>query len=106
MAAPTFDNLTGLLGRVPDFTQGTAVLEVVAAMARSYTRGQGFTAGEPDDAIRAVILTAAARLLTDTSQIVASEQMGPFVTQYAGDHSVQWSSAELAVLNGYRVRAM
>lgn len=106
MAAPIENDLAAFVGREIDAGQATAVLGVVSAMASSYTRGQGFTAGEPNSDVRAVILSASARLLADTSQIVASEQMGPFVTQYAGDHTVQWSTAELSVLNRYRLRAL
>lgn len=105
MAAPTAADLSAFTGQELSADQANAVIQVVTALASAYTRGRGFTAGEPNSDIRAVILTAAARLFTDTSQIVQSQQMGPFVTQYAGDHSVQWSTAELYVLNRYRVRA-
>lgn len=105
MAAPTADDLSAFVGQELNSDQATAVISVVTALAAAYTRGQGFTAGEPDDSIRAVILSASARMITDTSQIKTAEQMGPFVTQYAGNHAAQWSTAELTVLNGYRVRA-
>jgi hypothetical protein len=105
VAAPTADDLSAFVGQELNADQANAVVSVVTALASAYTRGQGFTAGEPDSNIRAVILSASARLVADTSQIVQSQQMGPFVTQYSGDHSVQWSTAELYVLNRYRVRA-
>jgi len=105
MAAPTADDLSAFVGREVDAGQANAVLGIVSAMASGYTRGQGFASGDPAPDVKAVILSASARLLADTSQIIQSEQMGPFVTQYVGDHAVQWSTAELYVLNRYRVMA-
>lgn len=105
MAAPTDADLSAFVGQELNADQANAVIAVVTALASAYTRGQGFTAGEPDSPVRAVILSASARMITDTSQIKTSEQMGPFVVQYNGNHAVQWSTAELQVLNGYRVRA-
>lgn len=84
--------------------QANAVIQVVTALASAYTRGQGFSAGEPNDDVRAAILSAAARLLRDPSQIVSSESMGPFSVSYRAGFD-GWSVAELAALNRYRVRA-
>ena len=105
MAAPTASDLSAFTGQQLNADQANAVISVATALASAYTRGQGFTAGEPASPVRAVILSASARMIADTSQIKTSEQMGPFVVQYAGNHAVQWSTAELTVLNGYRARA-
>lgn len=104
MAAPTTDDLGAFLGREIDAGQATAVLGIVSAMAAGYTRGQGFTEGEPGPDVRAVILSASARLIADTSQITSEEAMGPFSVSYRAGFD-GWSAAELAVLNRYRVRA-
>lgn len=63
MAAPTVSDLGALTGRTVSEEQGTAVLSIATAMASAYTRGPGFTDGVPNDEIRAVILTASARLI-------------------------------------------
>ncbi len=97
------DDLTALAGREVILDQGIAVIRVVASMASAYTRGRGFTDGEPHDDVRAVILSAAARLYADTSQVTTDESMGPFrVSRTPFDG---WSTAELFVLDRYRQRA-
>jgi hypothetical protein len=93
------------VGRELNAGQADAVISVVTALASAYTRGQGFTAGEPNSSdIRAVILSASARLITDTSQITADRAMGPFSVSYRTGFD-GWSTAELYVLNRYRERA-
>lgn len=105
MAAPTPQDLSVFIGRQVDSGQAEAVLTIVSALATSYTRGNGFSQlGEPNGDIRAVIMTAAARLLTDPSQNLTDRQMGPFRVSYRQDGS-SWTTAELAVLNRYRERA-
>ena len=79
-------------------------LTTVTALARSYTRGQGFG---PDRAvaedIAAVILVAGARYVNNPENLKREELDGYSVTpsQFVG-----WSLVELAVLNRYRVRAL
>lgn len=104
MGAPTADDLSAFIGQTVNADQADAVISVVAALASAYTRGKGFTAGEPDNAVRAVILSASARLIADTSQIKSGEQMGPFQVSYRAGFD-GWSTAELATLNRYRERA-
>ena len=105
MAAPNPDDLSAFMDRHQvDWDQAEAALTIVSAMASAYTRGRGFVDGVPGDDVRAVILSAAARLLTDPGQITERQEMGPFRVAYA-DHTVSWSTAELSVLNRYRVRA-
>ena len=98
---PTAAELSDLLGYPVNAAQAAAVIAIVTSMASAYTRGEGFTDGEPNDDVRAVILSAAARLVTNPSQ-VESESMGPF-SRTGG--FTGWSTAELATLNRYRVRA-
>jgi hypothetical protein len=85
--------------------RGAAELEVITALAKSYTRGEGFDSdGNPGPDIRAVILMATARLHAHPGQIRYGETKGPESVNF-GDGFVGWSLAELAVLNRYRVRA-
>lgn len=102
MPALTSDDLAEFLGVKVDYDQAESILRVVAAMASSYTRGEGFTGGQPEPDLRAVILTASARLLRDRG--VNSESMGPFQVSYRGGFE-GWTVAELAVLNRYRERS-
>lgn len=84
--------------------QGAAVLTIITAMASAYTRGQGFTAGAPNDEIRAVILTASARLISNATGLLYNQVEGPSQIQYSSAFS-GWTVAELLVLNRYRRRA-
>jgi hypothetical protein len=104
MTAPTYSDLGALLGRTVTPEQGAAVLQVVTAMARSYTRNVGFTDGEPNDEIRAVILSASARLLSNPRGLLIDETKGPESVSYRSVFS-GWTVAELFVLNRYRVTA-
>jgi hypothetical protein len=106
VAAPTSDDLAVFTGAGSDFNydQAEVVIQVVTALASAYTRGQGFANGEPKTDIRAVILSASARLMVDTTQIVEENKMGPFSITYR--HTDGWTVWELATLNRYRQRAM
>lgn len=101
------DNLSVFTGQPygdADYDKATAVIGVVAALAKSYTRGQGFTAGEAAEDIGAVILSASARLISDTSQNIQEQRQGPFSVSYR-EGFTGWTTAELSVLNRYRLRA-
>ena len=104
MAAPTPAELGALLGRAVTSEQGVAVLQVVTSMARAYTRDAGFTDGTPNDEIRAVILTAAARLLSNPRGLLMDETVGPESVSYRSAFT-GWTVAELFTLNRYRARA-
>ncbi|MCH5641438.1 hypothetical protein [Gordonia sp. ABSL49_1] len=77
---------------------------IVTAMAQAYTRGGGFTNGEPTDDVAAVITTATARLLTNPGQLDTDDSMGPMRVVIRGSFT-GWTLAELFVLNRYRKRA-
>lgn len=84
----------------------TTQLATVTLLARAYTRGHGFgyvdskhTNRLPNDEIRAVILTATARLVANPEQIAYSVGGVGFREGFHG-----WSLAELQVLNRYRPR--
>ncbi|KAA0083272.1 hypothetical protein CIW52_12615 [Mycolicibacterium sp. P9-64] len=104
MSAPTSEDLGALLGRDLDSGQAVQILAVVTAMASAYTRDIGFVDGVPNDGIRAVILTAAARLLSNPRGLLLDESHGPDAVSYRSAFT-GWSLAELFVLDRYRVRA-
>ncbi|BCO71430.1 hypothetical protein [Mycobacterium intracellulare] len=104
MAAPQVSDLAALTGTAISQEQGAAVLTIITAMASAYTRGQGFTAGVPNDEIRAVILTASARLVSNATGLTYSETEGPSAIEYSSAFS-GWTLGELFVLNRYRRRA-
>lgn len=105
MAAPTASDLGAFIGQDVNAEQAAAVIEIVTAKAKAYMRGRGWgTDGEPYRDVRAVILTASARLLTDPSQITAQHTMGPFSVSYRNGFD-SWTVSELYVLNRYRERA-
>lgn len=104
---PTADDLAQLLSPTleVDGDQAAAVVGIVTAMARAYTRGGGFAAGSPNEEIGAVILAAAARLLAHPRQVQMGEVIGPMsVTHGRGFDG--WTVAETYVLNRYRATAM
>lgn len=108
MAAPTYTDLADFLGRPVNEQQGQAVLGVVSAMAGAYTRNLGFDDdGIPNDDIRAVILSASARLVTPSanSQLDVSESHGPSSVRVSGA-PIAWSVSERFVLDRYRKKAM
>ena len=104
MSAPTHLELGALMGGTVSSEQGQAVLSIITAMASAYTRGQGFTAGVPNAEIRAVILAAAARLLSNPRGLLIDETEGPAAVSYRSAFT-GWTVAEGFVLNRYRVRA-
>lgn len=67
-----------------------------------YTRGRGFTAElEPSDGIRAVIISAAARSLSNPTGM---ERYRLDATDYRPGIYAGWTLPELAILHGYRKR--
>lgn len=99
---PTVSDLSALLGRPVSAEQGAAVLNVVTMAARAYVRGFGDNWSNPE--IDSVILSAAARLASNPSQLQRAEAIGP--------QSASWRSGfdgftvgELLTLSRYRVTA-
>lgn len=83
-----------------------AAIAQVTAMARAYTRGNGFVDyDEPNEDLAAVITTAAARLAANGAQLPTDDTTGPFSRSIRGGFT-GWTLAEQTVLNRYRVRAM
>lgn len=102
MAAVTGQDVADFLGRGSDTTLVALAGEhvtVITAMARAYTRGNGFETGDPADDLAAVITTATARLLANPDQL--AQDIGAFSVRggFTG-----WNLAETFVLNGYRRR--
>jgi hypothetical protein len=84
--------------------QGAEVLSTVTQLANAYTRGVGFTDGVPNADIAAVIKTAAARLISNPSQLATDNTVGQESTSLRGGWT-GWSIPELFALNRYRKRA-
>ena len=77
-----------------------AQVPVVVEYVRGYTRGRGFTGEAPAGPLRAVIVSGAARLVTNPEQ-VSHFTVGDYSerpAQLAG-----WTLAELGILRRYRV---
>ncbi|MGV9673566.1 hypothetical protein ACWDPV_23775 [Gordonia sp. NPDC003504] len=103
MGAPTGADIAAFLGQGDDLTLAALAdqhVTIVTAMARAYTRGQGFTDGEPADDIAAVITTATARLVANPEQINTTTGSVAVNGGFTG-----WTLAELFVLNRYRKKA-
>lgn len=104
MLYPTGQTVADFLGQGDDTALVALAgqhVRIVAALALSYTRGRGFTAGEPYEDVAAVIVTATARLVDNPEQYF-EKTVGPTSSRgnFAG-----WSLAEKFVLNRYRKRA-
>lgn len=105
MAAPTAADLQTLLGSTVSQEQATAVLAVITALVSGWTRGGGFTAGVPADDVRAVILTASARLLSNTTGLLYDEVEGPSQVSYRSAFN-GFTVAEQMCLDRYKVCAL
>ena len=77
-------------------------VQIVTALARSYTRGRGFDEFGAVDDVAAVITTATARLVDNPAQAVR-EKVG--AVEETHTPFLGWTLAETFVLNRYRVRA-
>lgn len=110
MSIPMYSDLRKLLGKPPVSVwpgddQADAVLVVVTAMAKAYTRGNGFDPdGVPNDELRAVILSAACRMIANPRGIDLAESIGPQSVSFRGAFT-GWTVAETFTLNRYRKRA-
>jgi hypothetical protein len=78
-------------------TQIASHVDVIAALAKSYTRGNGFTDGVPDETITKVIVSATARLVANPEQ--TETQVGTVVLR---SYFTGFSVIERLVLNEYR----
>ncbi|QUD84604.1 hypothetical protein J8M97_08500 [Gordonia polyisoprenivorans] len=101
--AVTGQTVAAFLGQGDDTTL-VALAEqhasIVTAMARAYTRGNGFNGADPNDEIAAVITTATARLVANPEQIPTTTGSVAVNGGFTG-----WTLAELFVLNRYRKKA-
>lgn len=103
--AVTAQQVADLIGRGDDTTLvalAGQVLPVVTAQIRAYTRGRGFSGDQPTPELEAVILTSAARAISNPEQLRA-EEVGDWSRTYQVTQG--WTLAEHAILGRYRVRA-
>jgi hypothetical protein len=107
-ALPTATDLLAFLGWEPDAqitVQAEAHLKAVTAQVRGYTRGVGFGeagSGFADEDVCAVVVSAAARSLSNPTQDRRAEA-GSFNS--APGSLASFSLLETLVLDGYRRRA-
>lgn len=104
MAAVTGAQVAAFLGQSDDVqlvALADQAAQVVTAMARAYTRDEGFAGAEPNDQIAAVITTAAARLVANPEQLATDVGSVSVRGGFTG-----WSLAELFVLNRFRRRSL
>lgn len=102
---PVAADVAQFLGRGDDddlVTLAGAHLPIVTEMVRAYTRGVGFTVGQPNDAVAAVIVSATARLSSnpDGTVTVAVDDYTTRKTVFEG-----FSIAERVILDGLRRKA-
>ncbi|MFV0432535.1 MAG: hypothetical protein ACK5LO_00925 [Leucobacter sp.] len=105
MALVTAHDVAVFLGRGDDtklVALADAHLPLVTEMARTYTRGVGFTDGIPNDALAAVITSATARL-ANNPELLQTEQIGDYSARYTTFQG--WSLIERQVLDAHRRRA-
>lgn len=98
--APRVAAIVGKQGDTEAVALATAQLPLVAEYVRGYTRGRGFEGDAPAGPLRAVIVSATARLATNPEQ-VSVYTMGDYSerpAQLAG-----WTLAEIGVLHRYRI---
>ena len=96
------EQVAAFLGQPGDPTTVAAAgqaLPIVTAMARAYTRDEGFEP-EPAEDLEAVLVTGTARMMQNPSQLAHKVGEVSFQGGFTG-----WTLAELFVLNRYRKRA-
>jgi hypothetical protein len=84
--------------------QAQSVLDICTAIVKSATRGNGFVNGVPVEDLRAIILTSAARLWRNPSQLDHGETRGPESSFFRGGFD-GFTVAERYVINRYRTTA-
>ena len=99
------EQVAAFLGQPGDAaTEATAeqAIPVVTTMVKAYVRGGADW--ESNDELDAVIVTAAARMVSNPTGLPHEMTAGPFVRSVRGAFQ-GWTLAELFVLNRYRKRA-
>lgn len=101
--APTGEDVASFLGQA-DVNAAVSLAEesvtIITAMARAYTRGNGFEDDLVAEDIGAVITTATARLVANPEQLHYAVGSARISGAFNG-----WTLAETFVLNRYRKRA-
>ncbi|WP_454175250.1 hypothetical protein [Gordonia sputi] len=103
MSAPDGADVAAFLGQGDDDTLVALAgqhVTIITAMARAYTRGNGFTDAEPNDEIAAVITTATARLVANPEQIATTTGSVAVNGGFTG-----WTLGERFALDRYRRKA-
>ncbi|MEX3517676.1 hypothetical protein VVR26_09585 [Corynebacterium camporealensis] len=85
--------------------QATVALKSAESFVAAYTRGRHKRGGEFREGVEDVIITVAARILSNPEQVSVREQVGPY-SMYRGEGFKGFTLVELAVLNRYRKQAI
>jgi hypothetical protein len=100
------DQVAAFLGQPDDaaiMDTAEQAIPIVTVMVKAYVRGTGDW--EPNDELEAVIVTAAARMVSNPGQLPYDTTAGVFTHSVRGAFQ-GWTLAELFVLNRYRRRAL
>lgn len=85
--------------------QAAEALKIAESMVAAFTRGRHVNrAGEFREGVEGVIVTSAARILSNPEQVSVREQVGPY-SLYRGEGFQGFSLAERMVLDRYRKSA-
>ena len=97
--APAVAAFVGRPGDTTTEAQAGAALLVVLDFVRAYTRGNGFTGYRPEYALRSVLISATARLVTNPEQVRQYQ-----IADYSESPAVLngYTLAELGLLRRYR----
>lgn len=94
------------MGQDVNAEQAASVLAIITSMAKAHTRGRGFDAnGDPADEIRSTILTASARLISNSKGLLYDETVGPESISYRSVFN-GWTLVERMCLDRWRVKAI
>lgn len=102
MSIPTVSDLSNLLGRPVPAAQGAQALNITTQAVKAYIRGGANWVPNAEQA--SVILTSAARLVSNPSQLDRSESVGPQSASWRGGFT-GFSIGEQLTLNRWRVQA-
>lgn len=100
----TGQDVANYLGRSDDtelVTLAGVHAEHMTNLVRAYTRGQGFISNEPAPDLDSVIVTSAARLVSNPEGLI-SKGIGTLSVTFGTFNG--WTLAEQTVLNGWRRR--
>lgn len=102
----TADDVLTLLGRTDGLDVAEQAVTIVTAQVRAYTRDNGFSGDQPAPDLATVILTGAARVVSNPENLRSEHtQLDGASIEVQRQVIDGWTLPELAILNRYRRRA-